>query len=175
MSAGPCPHLRVRHIGDRTYTLRKARQIYHQYECADCGAFLQRAACFIDFGTACTPDELARLQREERAADPVARRRRERAAGQTAIGAPSPLLDTPPPPPDPAWRALGDKLRAARLAQGWTLRDLSAATAIGLGPLRRMQAGRVLPTPAEFDALARALHLEVTAEEWALVGSAVRP
>lgn len=70
----------------------------------------------------------------------------------------------------PTLLALGAKVRAARLTQNWTPRDLSAATAIGLGPLRQLEEGRVLPTPEEFDALARALHLAITAEEWALVG-----
>lgn len=149
--------------------------VCQQYECKHCGAFSERVAQFLDFADAFPPDELARRRAEETAANPVERRKRERAAGQVAIGEPMPILYTPPPPIDPVWRALGDRLREARMAKLWGLRDLSAETAIGLGPLSQMQNGRVLPTPEELDRLAHALGLTITDEEWALVGSAVRP
>ncbi len=163
------------HIGDSSYTLKRAMHICQQYECKHCGAFSERIAQFLDFRDPFEPDELARRREEETAASPIERRKRERAAGQMAIGEPCPILYTPPSPVNPAWRALGDKLRAARMAKGWGLLQLSTATAIGPGPLSQMQHGRVLPTPEELDVLASVLHLTITAEDWALVGSAVRP
>lgn len=167
MSGSACQHEWV-HIGDQQYTLRKARQIAEQYECKHCGAFSERIAVFLEYAKPFRDAELAAIRAEEQKTSPVARRRRERAAGQRAIGEPSPIVYTPPPPPDPALAALGERIRAARIARHWSLKEAAEEAGFGmtgLARLSRIQAGRVAPTPGELVCIADALGLSLTAEE----------
>lgn len=159
------------HIGDQQYTLRKARQIAQQYECRHCGAFSERIARFLDYAKPFRDAELAALRTEEQQTNPVTRRRRERAAGQVAIGEPSPILYTPPPPRDPALAALGERIRDARIAHDWTLAELATQAGYDRGQLARIsqiQAGRVAPTGDELRRLTAALDLDLTPEQRAL-------
>ncbi|MBM3187861.1 MAG: helix-turn-helix domain-containing protein [Chloroflexi bacterium] len=49
------------------------------------------------------------------------------------------------PPDNPAWRKLGEHLRAQRLSRGWTLVDLAARLHVSKGYLSRLERGSARP------------------------------
>ncbi len=167
LDGNPCPHQTV-YIGDRNYTLRKARQVAQQFECKHCGAFFEKTIMFLDFAKPFKTDELAQIRREETEAAPIERRKRERAAGHIGIGEPSPILYTPPQPLSEAHHTLGRRLYRARVGAGRSLLDAAKVTGLGLGDVSSVEHGMhafVLPI---LEALATFSGLELTAEDRAL-------
>lgn len=167
LDGNPCPHQTV-HIGDRNYTLRKARQVAQQFECKHCGEFFERTIMFLDFAKPFKPDELARIRREETEAAPIERRKRERAEGKIAIGEPFPILYDPPKPISEAHHTLGRRLYRARVGAGRSLLEAAEAASLHLGDVSSIEHGMQTCSLPSLLALADLAGLDLTDEDRAL-------
>ncbi len=163
----PCPHQTV-YIGDRNYTLRKARQVAQQFECQHCGAFFEKTILFMDFAKPFKSEELARIRREETEAAPIERRKHERAAGHIGIGEPDPILYTPPQPLSEAHHALGRRLYRARVGAGRSILDAAKATALDLADVSKIEHGMRAFSLPEIEALAALAGVALSDEDRAL-------
>lgn len=167
LDGNPCPHQTV-YIGDRNYTLRKARQVAQQFECKHCGAFFEKTILFTDFAKPFKSAELERIRREETEAAPIERRKRERAAGHIGIGEPAPILYTPPQPLSEAHHTLGRRLYRARVGAGRSMLEAAKAASLPLGDVSSIEHGMRAFSLAEIEAVAALAGVELTDEDRAL-------
>lgn len=59
------------------------------------------------------------------------------------------------------YRMVADTVKRGRLAKGWTLRDLAAASGIALGYISEIERGKKDPSLTTIMALAGALNMQV--------------
>ncbi|GFP44078.1 hypothetical protein HKBW3C_03210, partial [Candidatus Hakubella thermalkaliphila] len=60
----------------------------------------------------------------------------------------------------PAWRQLGERLRAARLSRGWSLADLAGRLHVSKGYVSRLECGKARPALTMVAGLGRLLGIE---------------